>query len=606
MQEIQKPGTGNQDLHEEVTVTIKAAQKVLLSHQIQNKLWDYPAYLGQHFIYHYYLLLTWMGIKEPNLNLDFLRENVLKSQLADGSWHQCNDPALSEGDINVTIFNYWGLKATGEDIDSKPMVRARQFILKKGGVEKAAQFTKIILCLFQNLSWEVIPYSPYFIFFEKMMMNYRSFSQWVVPHMFGIAYMRRLRVSKDFGPKFALAELRTQPLKILEPLRPVKFVDGYMVDKILVNQQPKGSWGGYTVATCFSLISLSNYAENHPEENAKVANAKTKGLEMLRWLYLESGDGAYKGHLMDSHYWDTMLAGLALVESGYDKEKLKPAADYIWDARNLENGGIPFGFDFEYAPDIDDTSEALLFCKALNYREEDLKRAASWIIECQSDDGGWGAFDKNNNGNFLLKYFTKNLADSAALFDYSSPDTTGNAMEALATMGYTKSNSATQRHAIKFLKGAQKADGSWFGRWAINHIFGTCCAISGLIRAGENSSEPYLQKSIHWFEKIQNSDGGWGESTRSYKEAEWIGKGISTPSQTAWALMALIECGMANTEMVKRGIRYLVKDFNSRGSWLDQATVGTGHPGLLYLEYPSYQHTFPLIALGKFIHSQSY
>lgn len=587
--------------HTEVRKTIGHAQKLLLSHRKKDVLWDYPAYLGTHFMYHYMLVMNWAGIPIP-LDKERVKKMVLETQLPDGSWYQCKDLNLPSGDINPTVFNYWGLKIMGEDVNSDHMRRAREFILSRGGIEKCAIFTKLILALYQNISWSHVPYTPYIIFSDKMIMNYKTFSQWVIPHMFAIAYMRHNRLSKKFGPEYDLAELhRGEMDPILEPKTPNEVIDGYVIKKMLEHQQPMGTWGGYTVATLFSVVSLTNFTQHHDKYKKEINKATQKAATCLSNLYLDCEEGSYMGHAMDSHYWDTILSGLALVESGYDPEKLKPVADYILQARDRKTGGIPFGLDFEYAPDVDDTAEAVLFCQSIGAPKRELNKAANWLMSMQSKDGGYGAFDKNNNGNFFLRWVTKNLSDSAALFDYSSADSTGNVMEALASLGYNKENCETIRRAIKFLKKNQKLDGSWFGRWAINHIFGTTCALIGLVTSGESKDESYILKATEWFKAIQNPDGGWGESTKSYVDSKWIGRGMSTPTQTAWALMALIECGQADTPEVKFGIRYLIDEFQKNGQWEDKSVVGTGHPGLIYLEYPSYPHTFPLIALGKYL-----
>ncbi|OQW54542.1 MAG: hypothetical protein A4S09_17440 [Proteobacteria bacterium SG_bin7] len=585
----------------EVYRTIDMAQKLLLSHRKKDVLWDYPASIGTHFMSHYMLIMNWLGISTA-FDKERLRKMLLKTQLEDGSWQQSKDINLSTGDINVTVFNYWGLKVMGEPINSSPMRRAREFVVSEGGLEKCAVFAKLILALYKNISWSHVPYTPYIIFSERMIMNYRSFSQWVIPHMFAIAYMRHNRLSKSFGPEYDLSELRRGQLDpLLEPKTPHELIDGIIIKKMLENQQPKGTWGGYTVATLFSVIAMTDFTAHHDKYKKEIQRSIQKSLKRVHDLYFESGEGAYTGHAMDSHYWDTILAGLALVESGYDRKKLRPTADYILSARNPKTGGIPFGFDFEYAPDVDDTAEALLFCASIGMPKRELNKAASWLMSRQSKDGGFGAFDKNNTGNFFLRWITKNLSDSAALFDYSSPDSTGNVMEALASIGYNKENSRTIRRGIRFLKKHQTPQGSWFGRWAINHIFGTACALIGLVTGGEAKDEGYILKAIHWLKSIQNPDGGWGESTKSYHEKNWQGRGFSTPSQTAWALMALIECGLADTPEVRFGVRYLLEEFKKNGKWQDQYVVGTGHPGLIYVEYPSYPYTFPLIALGKYL-----
>jgi squalene-hopene/tetraprenyl-beta-curcumene cyclase len=365
----------------EVKRAIGLAQKYLLSHRQNDCLWDFPAYLGPHMINHYMLIMNWAGIPTA-IDKEKLKKIILERQLPDGSWYQCQDLNLVSGDLNPTIFNYWGLKIMGEPINSDAMRRAREFILSRGGLEKSAIFTKIVLALYQNISWEDIPYTPYIIFSDKMVMNYTNFSQWVVPHMFAIAYLRKNRLSKNLGPQFDLSELKKFKNKKpnLEAKAPHATIDGYVVKKMLEHQQPKGTWGGYTVATLFSIVSLKHFSEHHPNKlKREVNNAIAKAVKFVHELYLNCGEGSYLGHAMDSHYWDTILAGLALAESGYAAEKLKPTADYILFNRNRDNGGIPFGFDFEYAPDVDDTSEAVLFCASLGVRKRELQKAADWL-----------------------------------------------------------------------------------------------------------------------------------------------------------------------------------------------------------------------------------
>jgi squalene-hopene/tetraprenyl-beta-curcumene cyclase len=191
------------------------------------------------------------------------------------------------------------------------------------------------------------------------------------------------------------------------------------------------------------------------------------------------------------------------------------------------------------------------------------------------------------------------------MFDYACNDCTGNVLEALATQGMSISNSVPVRSAVAFLKKNQTASGYWTGRWAVNAIFGTFHAVSGLRAAGEPVESPSIQKGLNWLESVQNPDGGWGESTLSYRDPEWAGRGQSTPSQTAWAIIALLHGKRGKSESVRQGVEYLVKEFERNGDWTDASVVGTGHPRVVYLQYPSYAKTFPLLALGRWLRDRS-
>ncbi|MEI8348507.1 MAG: prenyltransferase/squalene oxidase repeat-containing protein, partial [Pseudomonadota bacterium] len=261
-------------------------------------------------------------------------------------------------------------------------------------------------------------------------------------------------------------------------------------------------------------------------------------------------------------------------------------------------------------PDSTDDTAELVIALAKTDRvryAKNLRRATDWIIQMQNADGGWGAFDRNNNGSALLEHFVREFQDSADLFDDSSADVTGHVLEALADSGLLSSSSEEEIQdsidsAVEYLKDTQDPKTfAWKGRWGVNFIYGTSAAIVGLLKVGESPASPYIKKSLDWLESLQNPDGGFGETTASYNVASRAGRGLSTPSQTAWVLQALLEGGRGQSLATQKAVQYLIESFQRDGRWIDHSVVGTGHPSVVYLEYPSYPYAFPLMALGKYL-----
>jgi squalene-hopene/tetraprenyl-beta-curcumene cyclase len=591
------------EMSSEIASVLKLGREQLLSERKNQTHWDFCANLGSHFLSQYYLLLAWLDIDDSKIAPLHLKELLLSTQLPDGSWHQTKDPLIASGDFNATIFNYWALKAMGTDLQAPVMTKAREFILKNGGIAESALFSKTFLALFGNYPWTGLTYVPYVVFIDGMPSNYKSFSQWVIPHLMPIAYLRHIRVCRDLGANFSVQELWVGPPPVIEAdeRKPNLLHEGLLVEKILRSQQPRGSWGGYTVATLLTLATLDHFKKHSKYGHARIKTAFQKGFGFLEWLYLTPGPGAYMGALMDGHYWDTLLVANGLYEAGCDLETLQPTASYIANTQ-VEAGGFPYGLDFEYAPDVDDTAEAILLLSHWEKYESRIERAALWLRKMQNRDGGWGAFDRGNEGNLLLRVITTKYNDSVSLFDNSSADSTGHVLDALATAGLNKSNCPESGFGIEFLKRKQNRSGAWIGRWAVNYLFGTTCAVVGLIRAGESPNEKYIARAYTWLMSKQNPDGGFGESTLSYTDPKQAGCGVSTPSQTAWVLWALsFSPKHIHSECASRAAQYLVDDFKANGQWVDSSVTGTGHPGILYMNYPSYARAFPMIALGLYL-----
>jgi squalene cyclase len=234
--------------------------------------------------------------------------------------------------------------------------------------------------------------------------------------------------------------------------------------------------------------------------------------------------------------------------------------------------------------------------------EQSRQQGLGWLLRRQNSDGGWGAFDQNNFGSRLMKRFARNLTDAVELFDGSTADNTGHVLAGLGSFGFTEQRSRSVSRAFRYLRRTQNSvTGLWKGRWGINTLYGTTQAGTGLLRAGESRQAPYLIKAARTLISFQNSDGGFGESTLSYLQDEQRGRGISTPTQSAWVVEFLCEMGLQNTSPVRKAVNYLVESWNGPESWQDGSVVGTGHPGILYVEYPAYPKVFPLMALATYL-----
>jgi squalene-hopene/tetraprenyl-beta-curcumene cyclase len=316
-----------------------------------------------------------------------------------------------------------------------------------------------------------------------------------------------------------------------------------------------------------------------------------------------------------SPIWDTALLVNALVEAGMPQDhqalqkagtylisrQTKTVGDWIFSSPKAQPGGWYFQFENELYPDVDDSAVVLMALSKLKLpqkaeQQESIRRGMEWVVAMQGSDGGWGAYDKDNN-RVVFNYIP--FADHHALLDPSTSDLAGRCLEMLAALGYDRTHPAVAP-ALAFLKKEQEQDGSWYGRWGVNYIYGTWSVLAGLRAIGEDVSAPYIRRAVSWLESKQNPDGGWGESCLSYAEAEHSGKGDSTPSQTAWALMALMSADVTDSFSVARGVQYLLRQQMKDGAWEEVRHTGTGFPRVFYLRYHWYCQYFPLWALAMY------
>jgi squalene-hopene/tetraprenyl-beta-curcumene cyclase len=385
---------------------------------------------------------------------------------------------------------------------------------------------------------------------------------------------------------------------------------------IIARQERDGCWGGIQPPWVYSLIALHllGYRLDHPVLACGIA-----GLE--RFMIREDGpDGPTRRmEACQSPVWDTVLAMIALGDAGLkpDDPVLVKAGEWVldeeipgpgdWQVRrpHTEPGGWAFEFDNDGYPDTDDTAEVILALRRVWPRpstgraEEAIQRGIQWLIGMQSRDGGWGAFDADNVTDLVNKL---PFCDFGAVIDPPSADVTAHIVEALAGEGMA--DCAAARRGVAWLLRAQEPDGSWFGRWGANYVYGTGAVVPALIAAGVRPDKPCIRRAVAWLEQHQNADGGWGEDLRSYDDPGLAGRGESTASQTAWALLALLAAegpGAAHSPAVQRGIDWLAASQRADGTWDEPQYTGTGFPGDFYINYHLYRLVFPVSTLGRYL-----
>ncbi len=403
--------------------------------------------------------------------------------------------------------------------------------------------------------------------------------------------------------------------KTLHLYRPVKSVRRSALRRcaewMIARQERDGCWGGIQPPWVYSLMALNllGYDLDHPVMARGLA-----GLDRFT-ITEDTPDGPVRRlEACQSPVWDTVLTMIALADAGLpaDHPALASAARWVlgeeirgpgdWQVRrpDLAPGGWAFEFDNDNYPDTDDTAEVVLALRRAGPRSPG-KRAAidrglAWLTGMQSKDGGWGAFDADNTRKLVNKL---PFCDFGAVIDPPSADVTAHIVEAFAAEGRAAEPAA--RRGVVWLLRAQEPDGSWFGRWGANYIYGTGAVVPALIAAGVRPSKPAIRRAVAWLENHQNPDGGWGEDLRSYDDPALAGQGESTASQTAWALLALLAAGERGSAATERGVRWLARTQRADGSWDEPQYTGTGFPGDFYINYHLYRLAFPVSALGRYV-----
>jgi squalene-hopene/tetraprenyl-beta-curcumene cyclase len=578
------------------------------------------------------LLREFLGIRradETERSVAWIRSQ----QRADGTWANFHD---GPGDLSTTIEAYWALKLAGEDPGAEHMAAAAAYIREHGGIERARVFTHVWMALFGLWPWEQVPaLPPEIVLLPKWCpLNIYDFACWARQTIVALAIViahrpaRRLPIDLDelhgsepFRPRQPgsargrwLGRLEAL-LKAYErhPLRPLRALALARAERWIVRrQEADGSWGGIQPPWVYSLMALhlAGYPLDHP--------VMRRGIDGIEHFMVEDHDdsvgvGAPAGpsrrlEACQSPVWDTALAIVALADAGIeaDHPALVRAAEWLlgeevllegdWTRARpvLPPGGWAFEFQNDNYPDVDDTAEVVL---ALGRVSADgqaaLDRAVRWVAGMQSSGGGWGAFDADNTRALVREL---PFLDFGEVIDEPSADVTAHTLEMLAAVGLQHTPLA--QSGLRWLLDQQEPGGSWFGRWGVNHLYGTGAALPALVACGVASTDQSIRRAVEWLESHQNEDGGWGEDPRSYDEDAWIARGPSTASQTAWALLALHAAGEQG-EALQRGIGWLVSHQREDGSWDEPQYTGTGFPCDYYINYHLYRLTFPVMALGR-------
>ena len=567
--------------------------------------------------------------------------HILSMQLPDGGW---NIYYGGPSEVNATIKSYLALKLAGVPATDPRMLRAREIAKNLGGVPRMNTFSKLYLALLGLYPWKYVPTIPCEVILigKWFHVNFYEMSSWSRSMLVPLAIINHFKPTRSLPTGVTLDELypegfHERDLQLqrdpqwftlrnfflwldklhkfaewfaqngIHPFRrrALKNAEQWMLDRF------EGSDGLAAIfpAMLNSLIALK--ALGYPDDHPQIVRAERE----LKKLEHETAD-TVRIEPCFSPVWDTAIVVICLHESGLpdDHPALRRCADWImgkeirfrgdWQYKNpvdVEASGWVFEFENKWNPDVDDTAMVLLALRRIptddpRKRDECFQRGLKWMLTFQCKDGGWGAFDKDCTKNILEKV---PFADHNAMLDPECADITARILELLGNENFPLDNPQVVE-ALQFIRDHQEADGSWYGRWGVNYIYGTWQVLRGLRAMSLDMNQPWLLKARDWLESVQHADGGWGERCNTYDDPVFKGQGPSTASQTAWAVMGLLAFGDAARPSIQRGIDYLIRTQNADGSWTELETTGTGFPCVFYLKYDMYRNAWPLLALATY------
>ena len=574
---------------------VERATERLFSLQHPEGWWKGELESNATMIAEHLFLLHFLGLRDAETDR-LLANELLARRREDGTWSiWFEGPA----DLSVTVEAYAALKLAGVDAGDA----TRDYIRRSGGVGKTRIFTRAFLALIGQWPWRRLAHVPVELILLPAdgPLSVYDFSCWARQTMVSLSVVEALQPVRPSS--IDLSEIGGRRTEASSPprLSPLRRRALLVAERwVRERQEADGSWGGIQPPWVWSLVMLA--ALGHGFEDETFA----RGLAGWERFLIRDGD-RLRPEACQSPIWDTALAMLALRAAGVpaDDARLQAAGDWLlgeevtvrgdWAIRHpdLAPGGWSFEFDNDFYPDVDDTAVVVLALRELGLGDAAVRRGLDWMVGMQSHSGGWGAFDVDNEALWLYKL---PICDFGKVTDEPSADVTAHALEALGHEdGYAESRAA----GLDWLLAEQEGDGSWFGRWGVNHVYGTGAAVPALEACGVTPDHPAIKRSLSWLNGMQQPNGAFGEDIRSYSDPAWRGKGAPTPSQTAWALLAYVSGGAAEGLSTQRAAKYLLQAQRSDGDWDEQHYTGTGFPLDFMIRYHLYRLTFPLLALGR-------
>lgn len=632
-----RPGTAPAEepsLEERLREAIERGADYLLSLQAREGYWLGELQADTTLESDYILYLHILG-RSCDARVAKLANYIRRRQLADGGWN------VYEGgpaEVNATVKAYLALRLAGDPAAAVHLIRARDRVRALGGLEATNSFVRFYLALTGALGWEMVPAIPpeFMLLPTWFPLNIYEMSSWTRAIVIPLAILYAHKPCWKLPEQVCVDELFRDPqnktaafawdrrqwlswrnlflaldraLKVYEriPWKPLRGRALREAQRWLLEHLERSDGLGAIYPAMMNAV-LALLAMGHAPDDPLAA----REIAQLARFEIEEDDTLRLQPCL-SPVWDTAIAMVALAEAGLppDDPALVRAAQWLldqqilgpgdWQVKNpgVAPGGWAFEFRNDFYPDVDDTAFVLMAlarvaCPDAARLEPAVRRGLAWMVSMQNDDGGWGAFDKNNARAILTKL---PFADHNAMIDPSTADVTARVIECLGRFGWPASHPVIQR-ALRFLGRDQHSDGSWYGRWGVNYVYGT----GGVLRALETlglTARDFAQKAVAWLRAAQNPDGGFGESLASYDDASRKGQGRSTPSQTAWGLIGLLAATRGDDASVRRAVDFLLATQNPDGSWDEHEFTGTGFPRVFYLKYHLYRNYFPLYALAR-------
>jgi squalene-hopene/tetraprenyl-beta-curcumene cyclase len=574
---------------------VELAADRLLSLQHPDGWWVGELESNATMIAEHLFWLHFLGLRDPGTDRKLANE-LLARRREDGTWSNWwEGPA----ELSTTVESYAALKLAGVD----PGQQTLDYIVREGGIPASRVFTKCFLAMLGHWPWQRIPTVPVELVLvpPAAPVSIYTFACWARQTVVPLSVLQALRPVRATG--IDLREIGARPGETRPPRRPGALRRRALATAerwVRERQEADGGWGGIQPPWVWSILMLASLGYGFEDEQLRRAVEGWRG-------FLIEHDDRMRPEACQSPVWDTALAVLALRDAGVpaDHPALTKAGAWLlgeevdvsgdWAVRRpgLEPGGWAFEFANDRYPDVDDTAVVALALRSLGIGEDATRRGHRWLTGMQCRNGGWGAFDADNTATWLYRL---PFCDFGAVIDPPSEDVTAHALEALAGSG--EHQPAVER-GLDYLLASQQDDGSWWGRWGVNHVYGTGAVLPALEACGIRPGDPAVRRAVAWLDSVQDASGGFGEDIRSYHERHQRGRGEPTASQTAWALLAYVAAGDAQREPALRAADYLCATQLENGDWREEHYTGTGFPTDFMIRYHLYRLHFPLMALGR-------